>query len=97
MAGGGASVRVSDKQDAEFLCKFCDNRKFKSSPNPPSQLPNCPTAPIAWLEEKKPRLTLKSHSCQRFKVLHNSRFENMEITVKPGKLITAVFSVYIHH
>lgn len=31
VAGGGASVRISDKQDAEFLCKFCDNRKFKSS------------------------------------------------------------------
>ena len=29
--GGVASVRISDKQDAEFLCKFCDNRKFKSS------------------------------------------------------------------
>lgn len=42
VAGGGASVRISDKQDAEFLCKFCDNRKFKSSPNPPSQLPNGP-------------------------------------------------------
>ena len=30
-AGGGAGVRISDKQDAEFLCKFCENRKFKSS------------------------------------------------------------------
>ena len=27
----GAGVTISDKHDAEFLCKFCDKKKFKSS------------------------------------------------------------------
>jgi len=27
----GAGVTISDKQDAEFQCKFCDQKKFKSS------------------------------------------------------------------
>ena len=36
VAGGGASVRISDKQDAEF----CDNRKFKSSAQFMNHLPS---------------------------------------------------------
>ena len=29
--GGGGGVTISDKQDAEFHCKFCEARKFRSS------------------------------------------------------------------
>ena len=29
--GPGSGVTISDKQDAEFQCKFCDQKKFKSS------------------------------------------------------------------
>ena len=40
VAGGGASVQISDKQDSDFLCKFCDNRKFKSSAQFMNHLPS---------------------------------------------------------